>query len=78
MLFNAVEDLVTVQIAYSANYVLSADCAVKAEIFVDEDSVYTVRDSQHSGVNTLTVVTGYDFKGKGSHRASVYLTAAGA
>ena len=76
VLFNAVEDLVTVQIAYSANYTLSADCAVKAEIFVDEDSVYTVRDSQHEGENTFTVVTGYDFKGKGSHRASVYLTAA--
>lgn len=77
VLFNAQEELVTVQIAYSANYTLSADCAVKAEIFVDEDSVYTVRDSQHEGENTITVVTGYDFKGKGSHRASVYLTAAG-
>lgn len=76
VLFNAQEDLVTVQIAYSANYTLSADCAVKAEIFVDEDTVYTVRDTQHGGENTLTVVTGYDFKGKGSHKASVYLTAA--
>lgn len=78
VLFNAQEELVTVQIAYSANYTLSADCTVKAEIFVDEDSVYTVQDTQHAGVNTLTVVTGYDFEGKGSHRASVYLTAAGA
>ena len=77
LLFNAQEELVTVQIAYTATYVLSADAAVEAEIFMDEDSVYTVSDSQHSGQNTLAVVTGYDFNGKGSHNVSVYLTVTG-
>ena len=77
LLFNAQEELVTVQIAYTATYVLSADAAVEAEIFMDEDSVYTVSDSQHSGQNTLAVVTGYDFSGKGSHNVSVYLTVTG-
>ena len=78
VLFNAQEELVTVQIGYTATYVLNAACDVEAEIFVDNTSVYKVTDTQHSGNNTLTVVTGYDFEGKGSHSASVYLKVIGA
>mgnify|MGYP006874720036 FL=1 len=77
LLFNAEDELVTVQIAYTATYVLSANSVVEAEIFMDQDSIYTVNDSQNSGSNTMTVVTGYDFKGKGSHNVSIYLTVTG-
>ena len=77
LLFNAEDELVTVQIAYTATYVLSADSVVEAEIFMDQDSIYTVNDSQNSGSNTMTVVTGYYFNGKGSHNVSIYLTVTG-
>ena len=78
LLFYAEQAVVTVQIAYTVTYVLSDDVVVEAEIFVDSTSVYKVQDTQDAGANTLSVVTGYDFNGDGSHSVEVYLNVIGA
>ena len=74
VLFYAREDLSMIQIAYTATYTLEQTTLVEAEIFVDETSVYKTQENQLPEENRITVTTGYELSGKGSHKVEVYLT----
>ena len=73
-LFYAREDLSMIQIAYTATYTLEQTTLVEAEVFVDETSVYKTQENQLPEENRITVTTGYELSGKGSHKVEVYLT----
>lgn len=74
VLFFAKEALSMIQIAYTATYTLEKTTLVEAEVFVDTVSVYKTQENQFPEENRLTVTTGYELSGKGSHKVEVYLT----
>lgn len=63
-----------IQITYTAAYSLSQEALVTARLVVDTETVYTVLQNQNAGVNSITVTTGYQFRGTGSHAVRAYLT----
>ena len=62
-----------VQIAYTATYVLSSTALVIGKLYVDSTLVYTVKQNQLVGENKLTITTGYQFAGMGSHTVKAYI-----
>ena len=73
-LFYAKEELSMLQVAFTATYSLLKTALVEVEVFVDETSIYKTKENQWPGENRLTVTTGYELEGTGSHKVKVYFT----
>lgn len=73
-LFYAKEALSMFQVSYTATYKLEKTTLVESEVFVDEVSVYKTQENQWPGENRMTVTTGCEVSGTGSHKVEVYLT----
>ena len=73
-LFYAKEELSTFEISYTATYTLLKTTLVETEVFVDDESIYKTQENQWPGENRLTVTTGYELRGTGSHKVEIYLT----
>jgi len=73
-LFYAKESLSMFQVAYTATYNLFKTTMVEVEVFVDETSVYKTQENQWPGENRVTVTTGCEVQGVGSHKVEIYVT----
>ena len=73
-LFYAKEALSMFQVAYTATYNLFKTTMVEVEVFVDETSVYKTQENQWPGENRVTVTTGCEVQGVGSHKVEIYVT----
>ena len=72
-LFYAPKDKSMLAIAYTATFDLDDIALVRVYVYVDATLVYVTEDNLFPNENTLTVTTGYELDGKGSHSSSVYL-----
>lgn len=73
-LFYAKDEISTLQVSYTATFNLLKTSLVKTEVFIDDVSIYKTQENQWPGENRLTVTTGWEVRGTGSHKVEVFLT----
>lgn len=73
VLFYAAKEKNMLQIAYTATFLLEITTLVRVKVYVDETLIYTTEENMWPNENRLTVTTGYELDGKGSHSVSAWL-----
>lgn len=73
-LFYAKEALSMLEVSYTATFSLYKTSLLEAEIFIDEESVYKTQENLWPNENRLTLTTGCEVLGSGSHKVEVFLT----
>ena len=73
VLFYAAKEKNMLNIAYTATFMLEITTLVRVKIYVDDTLIYTTEENMWPNENRLTVTTGYELDGKGSHSVSAWL-----
>ena len=73
MLVATSADFTRCLVAFTATYTLADSELITVTVKLDETEVYTCKDVQLAGENTITVNTGVEIVGKGEHDIIVYM-----
>ena len=73
VLFYAAKEKNMLNIAYTATFMLEITTLVRVKIYADNTLIYTTEENMWPNENRLTVTTGYELDGKGSHSVSAWL-----